>query len=88
MALTKREERALRDIAYWLRRDDCALARKLRGRTPPDLTAEWLIIAPVALGLLVATVGDHWHVAVAVALGTLIAVVAPLVVSIWLSQRH
>lgn len=88
MALTDREERVLRDIACRLRRDDRALARKLRGRTWPDRTAEWLIIAPVVLGLLVADAGDHWHAAACVALGVLIAVVVPLAVSIWLSHRY
>jgi hypothetical protein len=77
-----------RSPAHWLRRDDRALARKLRGRTLPDLTAEWLIIAPLALGLLMTKLGEQWHLAVCGALGALIALVAPLVVRIWLSQRH
>ena len=88
MALTEREQRMLRDIASWLRRDDRALARKLCGRTRPGLAAEWLVIAPVVAGLLVAGAGDHWHVTVCLALGVVIAMAAPLVVSIWLSHRH
>lgn len=88
MALTEREERLLRDIAYWLQYDDRVLAEKLRGPAPPDLATEWVIIAPVVLGLLVARVGDHLHIAVCVTLGVLIAAAAPLVVSIWLSHRR
>lgn len=88
MALTEREERALRDIECRLQRDDRALARKLRGRTRPDPAGQWLVIAPVAVGLLVAKVGDCWHITVAVALGVLLAVVAPLALSILLSIRQ
>jgi Protein of unknown function (DUF3040) len=87
MALTEREERILRDIACSLRRDDRALARRLGVSTRPDLTAEWLIIAPIAPGLLTAAAGDHWRITVCAVVGVLIAVAGPPAVSIWLSRR-
>jgi Protein of unknown function (DUF3040) len=88
MALTEHEEWALREIAYWLEREDGEMASKLRGRACSNVAAEWRVIAPLALGLLVAALGVSWHVTLGVTLGVLIAVVGPIALSIWLATRR
>ncbi|HEX5113971.1 MAG TPA: DUF3040 domain-containing protein [Pseudonocardiaceae bacterium] len=88
MGLTEHEKQALREIAYWLEREDGVMARKLRGRAWSNAAMEWRVIAPLALGLLVVRLGVSWHATLSVALGVVIAVVGPIAASIWLTTRR